>query len=143
MICAFTVDGKPASRGSKRAVRTKSGKINLIDNAASYVYMDAIRLKAKVAMAGRLPVDGPVVLYWVARFTRPKSHYRRSGELRPDAPVYHTNVPDCSKVVRGVEDAMAKIVYADDRQIVSYAPGHGKQWTCGPSHTEIALFAVK
>lgn len=142
LVCSFTVDGRPASRGSKTAFRTKSGKINLVDGKAGYKYMANIKACAQAEMLGRLPVGGPIVLHWVARFERPKKHYLR-GKLRDNAPEYFTQTPDASKIVRAVEDAMLKIVYEDDRQIVRYSPGSGKQWTCGPSHTEIAVFAIK
>jgi len=127
LVCEFTVPGRAASRGSKRAFRTKSGKINLVDNKRSYEYMDAVRLCARTAMGGRPPVEGPVILEWVAYFQRPKSHYNSKG-LKLDAPKYYIQTPDCSKAVRGLEDAMSGIVYADDKQIVGYLPELNKLW---------------
>lgn len=142
VVCEFTVAGRPASRGSKTAFLTKSGKINLVDGKSGERYMKDIKAGATAAMAGREPVDGPVILYWVAAFTRPKSHYRKSGELKPDAPVHFTQTPDCSKIVRGVEDAMSKVVYLDDKQIVGYAPGIHKVWVCGDPFTFVRVLKI-
>lgn len=140
LICEFTVAGKPASRGSKRAfLSKKTGKINLVDGKNSYRYMKDITACAKAAMNGRPPVDGPVLLEWVAHFKRPKSHYRKNG-LREDAPREYTQTPDCSKVVRGIEDALSGVCYLDDKQVIGYAPTIHKVWTEGEPCTIVRLY---
>jgi Holliday junction resolvase RusA-like endonuclease len=56
-------------------------------------------------------------------FPRPKGHFgtgRRAGRLKPSAPERPIVKPDLLKVVRGVEDALTGIVYADDSQIVAH-----------------------
>lgn len=143
LVCEFTVSGKAASRGSKRPVTNKkTGKTMLIDSCkSSYKFMDAVKTAARNAMTGA-PVGGPVVLYWLCRFARPKHHYGKKG-LKPSAPVFHTQRPDISKLVRGIEDAMSTVVFCDDSQIVSYAAGSGKEWTESESCTIIKVFRVK
>jgi Holliday junction resolvase RusA-like endonuclease len=47
-------------------------------------------------------------------FARPKSHYRQSG-LRADAPVLPR--PDCSNVLKGIEDSLNGIAWVDDTQV--------------------------
>lgn len=143
LVCEFTVSGKAASRGSKRPVTSKkTGKTILIDSCkSSYKFMDAVKSSARAAMTGG-PIDGPVILYWLCRFARPKCHYNKSG-LKPSAPEFHTQKPDISKLVRGVEDSMTGVVFNDDSQIVSYAAGSGKEWTESESCTIIKVFRVK
>jgi Holliday junction resolvase RusA-like endonuclease len=142
VVCEFVVEGRAASRGSKRAFRTKSGKINLVDGKNSYKYMRDIKACAVTAMAGREPIDGPVSLYWVAAFSRPKSHFDSRGNLKPSSPIYYTQTPDCSKLVRGIEDSLSGVVYLDDKQVVGYAPSIHKVWTVGESFTFVRVSRI-
>ena len=144
VVCEFVVFGKAASRGSKRIVRNRfTGKSHMIDQSKnSYKYMASIKDAAFAAMDGKAPESGPVLLYWLAEFKRPKSHYRKSG-LAPSAPEYYTQTPDCSKIVRGIEDAMTGVCYVDDKQITGYATGSGKIWTEGEPCTRIRVLAVR
>jgi Holliday junction resolvase RusA-like endonuclease len=143
LVCEFVVLGKAASRGSKRPVRNKhTGRICLIDGKNSYKYMDSIRKAATAAMQGRPPVDGPVKLEWVAMFQRPKSHYSSKG-LKPSAPRHYLQTPDCSKIVRGVEDSLTGIVYLDDKQIVGYGPAIHKVWTEDEPCTKVAVWLLR
>jgi Holliday junction resolvase RusA-like endonuclease len=59
----------------------------------------------------------PVALYAYIYLPRPKSHYLKSGQIRPAAPTYPTVKPDLSKVMRAIEDAGTGIWWDDDRQI--------------------------
>jgi Holliday junction resolvase RusA-like endonuclease len=89
-------------------------------NAKSGPWMNAVAHRAAQAMDGGPLFDGPVEVFMTFAFPRPKSHYRtgkRSGELRPDAPVMHSKKPDCDKLVRAIGDGMTGVVYRDDSQI--------------------------
>jgi Holliday junction resolvase RusA-like endonuclease len=37
--------------------------------------------------------------------------------LKPNAPYYHTNAPDATKLIRSTEDALKKLVWQDDSQV--------------------------
>lgn len=55
-------------------------------------------------------------------YDRPKSHFgtgRNSGKLKESSPKYKTTMPDLSKLVRCVEDALTGIAWKDDNQVVS------------------------
>lgn len=56
-----------------------------------------------------------VVLQFI--FARPKSHYLR-GALRPTAPAHFLQVPDLDNVEKAVLDALNKVAYVDDKQII-------------------------
>ena len=61
----------------------------------------------------RLPkemLDGPMILSCKIYITRPKSVKREFPEVKPDL----------SNYIKGVEDAMNKLVYTDDSRIVGY-----------------------
>lgn len=87
-----------------------------------------IRDAAKKAMGSNAAAEGiPVGLHATFYFTRPKSHYKKSG-LKTDAPKYVTKTPDSDKLVRAVLDACTAVVYYDDSQ-VQFDQVH-KLWTC-------------
>lgn len=54
-----------------------------------------------------------MIVDWV--FERPKSHFKKDGTLKPDAPVMPRG--DNKNLLSGVEDALNKIAYLDDHQI--------------------------
>jgi Holliday junction resolvase RusA-like endonuclease len=115
----FTVAGRPQQRGSKRAMKAKSGKVLMIDaHKSSGPGMDAVAHRAAEAMNGRPLLQGPLKLWALFTFKRPKAHYRKNGTvLRDDAPCYHGSTPDADKLLRALGDAMTGVVYGDDRQL--------------------------
>lgn len=122
MNVTFRVPGIPQPRGSKRAMPNRAGGRPLMvdTNAKSKPWMAAIASAAQEAMDGRDLMQGCVRLGVQLMFPRPKSHYRtgrNSHLLRDDAPSRKASKPDCSKVLRAVEDAMSGVVYRDDAQI--------------------------
>jgi len=76
---------------------------------------------AAIAMRGRGPMDGALALDLRAVFEIPASWSQRKkdrallGEIRP------TVKPDMDNIIKGICDAMNKIVYGDDAQIVDYS----------------------
>lgn len=131
-VLRFTVLGRPQPAGSKRALPIRkggvpTGQIAVIDaNPRAKSWQQEVRGEANLALIDTLRphpalLDGPLGLR--ARFyrARPKSHYRTGGNahlLRDDAPAYPATRPDTTKLLRGLEDAMTGVVYADDAQIV-------------------------
>lgn len=76
--------------------------------------------RANIAAAARAAGATPtthapltMIVDWV--FVRPKSHFRRDGSLRPDAPVMPRG--DNKNLLSGVEDCLNGIAYKDDGQI--------------------------
>ena len=68
-----------------------------------------------------IPFDGPLKIYLEFYFSRPKNHYRSgkySSELKKTAPHIHTNMPDIDNLSKFILDAMNKVFYEDDRQVV-------------------------
>lgn len=114
----FFVPGVPIAKGSKVAGRTKSGILFTREtNAAKQKpWAAAVRVAAIKAMKGAPPLDGPVWLDIDFVMPRPKKHFRSNGELRSDAPRFHTIKPDRDKLLRCVGDALSGVVYKDDCQ---------------------------
>jgi Holliday junction resolvase RusA-like endonuclease len=65
--------------------------------------------------------DGPVGLAVVFHLRRPKGHFgtgRNADRVKASSPAWPCVKPDCTKLLRGVEDAMTGIVWRDDAQVV-------------------------
>jgi len=116
----FTVLGTPIAQGSKRHV----GRGIMVESSKHLKPWRAlVSGEAHQAMNGRAPLAGPLNLNVTFRFTRPKSHYRTGrhhATLKPDAPTFHTSVPDVEKLVRSVNDSLADAgVMRNDSQVAT------------------------
>ena len=66
---------------------------------------------------------GPLTLTVYFYLPRPKAHYgtgRNAGILKDSAPVEHLTMPDLDKLVRAVGDALTRLAWRDDSQIVAW-----------------------
>lgn len=123
------IPGIPAPGGSKRGFALKkggvyTGKIAMVDmggqrnkdwRQACVLFADQNR--PQEPFRGALRVDFVFVM------PRPKYHFHtgkaKAGQLREDAPHWHTSKPDRTKLTRSTEDALRGIIFADDSQIVT------------------------
>ena len=121
-MITFFVPGIPQPGGSKRGF--------FIPKMKRVVIVDANEKKVKpwrqsVVDAARAvhvhpPLREPIRLCVRFVMPRPQHHFRtgkHKGELKPDAPNWHTKKPDATKLLRSLEDALTGIVWADDAQI--------------------------
>jgi Holliday junction resolvase RusA-like endonuclease len=97
--------------------------------------------RAHIAMlakrAGAKPVEGPIAMTIRIVFQRPKSHFKKNGTLRDTAPQYPTKkLGDTGNIVKGIEDALNKVAYNDDSQIVEQ---HLFKYWGGNAFTEIII----
>jgi crossover junction endodeoxyribonuclease RusA len=117
----FDVRGKALPQGS--LVRSPTGGLYHGNRPELLAWRLRIATAAEEAMAGLPPWDVPVLVELVFRFGRPNNHYlpangsRPEPILRPDAPTYHTTVPDADKLARAALDALSSVVFDDDRQV--------------------------
>lgn len=121
----FFVPGIPKPAGSKRGfiVRRAGGKLGVAitdDCKKGKDWRGDVKVYAGMAIKAPI-VAGAVRLSVEFNMPRPKSHYRtgkHAGQLKPDAPTWHTSKPDRTKLVRGLEDALTGIAWTDDAQVV-------------------------
>lgn len=120
----FFVPGIARPGGSKKGfINPKTKGVILTDAGGKPLKMwrQDVAHAAVQAMNGRPPFAGPLLLSAAFVMQRPKKHYHTSkarlGQLRDDAPIYHTIRPDRTKLLRAVEDAMTGIVWKDDAQV--------------------------
>lgn len=118
----FFACGRPVPGGSKRAVTNKhTGKIALIDMSGDRVknWRTDVRDAARKVYDGPL-LDCPLSVDFVFVMPRPKKHFRtgkKSHMLRDDAPYYHTDAPDTTKLIRSTEDSLKHVLWTDDSRI--------------------------
>lgn len=117
----FTCIDKPEPAGSKKAFafarRDGSLGANVVDdNDKSKSWKRSVAVEARLAYDGPL-LTGALAVTFVFYRPRPKGHFGAKG-LKPSAPKYPTTKPDVLKCARAVEDALSKVIYQDDAQIV-------------------------
>ncbi|HEY3021857.1 MAG TPA: RusA family crossover junction endodeoxyribonuclease [Solirubrobacteraceae bacterium] len=135
-VLSFDVLGRPATAGSKKAIAIKrkgefTGKVAVIDDARrGKPWREAVQAAAIHAVADQMPRGaqdgswfggGALLLTVVFFLRRPKSHFgtgRNARQLKPSAPRYPTTTPDCTKMIRAVEDALTGVIWRDDAQVV-------------------------
>lgn len=122
----FFVPGKAQTSGSKHGFALKrggvyTGKVLMTPaNPNERDWKNAVAAWAVAAMTKaniNAPIDSPVRLDITFVLARPKYHYRTNGQLKPNAPMYHTSTPDRTKLLRCAEDAMNSVVWRDDSQV--------------------------
>lgn len=129
-VIEFSIAGAPIPQGSK-SVAMRGGKP---------VLMDQQDMKTKTQPAGRLKAwkaliadkatremsdfeywevwSGPIMLECVFVMPRSPSHFTGKGALKKGAPMVPQK--DLDKLIRAVGDALSKVVYRDDVQIISF-----------------------
>lgn len=119
----FRVDGQPAPGGSKRFVgmSKRTGRAVLVDMGGKRNKTWRALVAAAGAALNAKPLEGPLELTCSFVMPRPKKHFhtdkKRKGQLRADAPHWHTNAPDATKLLRSTEDALKGITWGDDSQV--------------------------
>lgn len=114
---AFELWGtEPAPQGSKNPwggeanKRTKPWREALADEASRTMQLNGQDM---------IPHGTPVSAVVTFVFGRPKGHYRTNGELKDSAPTFKTSAPDIDKLLRACFDALSKVAFHDDAQVVS------------------------
>ena len=116
--------GKPVPQGSVRSLGT--GRPSIHGNAERLLpWRDTIIIATQAAKrkAKWVRADGPVGIYGVFYFNRPKAHFTARGTLKPTAPKWPTTRVngDLDHLARAVGDALtAAGAIRDDSQIVSW-----------------------
>jgi Holliday junction resolvase RusA-like endonuclease len=111
---SFRVLGIAAAKGNMKAFpfKRKDGSLGAAVTEGTKHSKDwqlAVRNAAQ-ASCGGVFFDGPVRVAVLFFLPRPKSAPRRV--------THHVTRPDCSKLVRAVEDALTGVLWKDDSQIV-------------------------
>ena len=122
-MISFFVPGIPRPGGSKRAfVNRKTGKAIIVEACnKNPEWRSDCKAFAIGAYSGP-PLTGALFLKVFFFMPRPKTHFgtgKNSNTIKPSSPLYPTGKPDCTKLIRALEDALTGVVWRDDAQIVS------------------------
>lgn|SRR5262245_10177746 len=117
----FTVYGVASGMGSKRAFQPAGFKAPIITDSNRNLksWQSLVAAAASQAIGDTAAwqlLDGPVRVSFAFYLPRPKSLPKRRA-------VAHTKAPDCSKLIRAIEDALTGVVYGDDSQVVEIVAG--------------------
>jgi Holliday junction resolvase RusA-like endonuclease len=139
-----TVIGQAQPAGSKRAFpfRRAGGALGVRvtdDNPRSSDWKQQVALAAREVATGTL-LEGPLVLHATFYRPRPKGHFTRTGKLTKAglAAIAPATKPDLTKLVRAAEDALRRVLWRDDAQVVRQV--NEKRWG-EPARVEIAVYA--
>lgn len=119
MQISFTIPGAPKGKARARTVRGKNGGVHSFTPEDTVNYENLVKMCFNERKPGGwVPYEGIVKMTTVIYFPIPKSASKKKreqmlvGEIRPLVK------PDCSNVVKSIEDALNGIAYIDDSQIV-------------------------
>jgi Holliday junction resolvase RusA-like endonuclease len=120
MMIEFRVPGIAAPQGSKKAFKTRGGRIALVESCARVKpYRATVALAAREVWAGGA-THGSVGVSIAFTFVRPKSHYNAKGVLRAGVATHPgKGIGDLDKLCRAAIDGLTGVIYADDSQVVS------------------------
>lgn len=127
MNLTITIPGRPIAKGNKRPFVVNGHAVMAEGNPKAKVWENAVRdAAARERDRCGLPglMTGPVRASVTFQFARPKSHYRtgkHAGELRLDAPNYHTQKPDTDKILRSFGDALTGVLLTDDAIVAHWS----------------------
>ena len=111
------VQGIPKGQPRPRAF-SMGGKARMYDPGTAEAWKGAIAAAIGTPAA---PMLGPVDVTIFHSMPRPKGHFhtgKRAGELRANAPKYHTGKPDIDNLTKAALDALTQIgLWRDDSQV--------------------------
>ena len=112
----FTVPGSPTAKGRPKIGRV-AGHARMFTPEKTVRYESTVALFARQAMGDRSLFNGPVSLDLLLHMPIPASWSAKKRMQAANGEIIPTTKPDCSNVLKAVEDAMNGIVYLDDKQI--------------------------
>jgi Holliday junction resolvase RusA-like endonuclease len=122
MKITFDVIGVPKPGGSKTAFYNKKlGRALVVDACKNKDWKNSVAIAGSIEMKRRgFPImAGPLLVKFQFRLPRPKYHYDKKGMVKPQfVAACHVKTPDVLKCARSTEDALTKIVWIDDSQII-------------------------
>lgn len=113
----FEVEGNPVPKGRPRAYR-RGAFVGMYTPSKTAAFESLVAIAAQKNMASRAPFDSALSVNLIFHIAIPKSWTKKKTALAESGGVLHTAKPDLDNLIKSVTDAMNKIVYNDDSQIV-------------------------
>lgn len=137
-MISFTVYGEPVAQGRPR-MAVVNGHAIVYDPKKSRDFKRDVKKIAQEHVPERL-LTGPVVLEVKVFRPIPKSFSQKKRAAALAGLVRPTTKPDLKNYIAGVEDALEKVIYENDSQIVSY--GDSGKWYGDPPRVEVVIREV-
>lgn len=115
MTCDFVVEGKPVGKGRPR-FRRVGNFVQTYTPANTAEYEKLVRLRFQ--NAGGVITDKPVRVAVVAFFSPPKSTKKGDRIEMLANRILPEKKPDCDNIAKIILDALNKIAYIDDSQVI-------------------------
>ena len=110
---SFTVPGNPQALKRHRTFNMKGRSIQYDPSKGDKADFLAKCMEHKP----ETPWTGPVWVTLRFTFSRPKSHLRANGQVKPSAPMMHATKPDVDNLTKLVMDALNGVFFRDDSQV--------------------------
>ena len=115
MTCDFVVEGKPVGKGRPR-FRRMGNFVQTYTPANTAEYEKLVRLRFQ--NAGGVITDKPVKIEIIAFFAPPKSTRKQQKADMLANRIFPVKKPDCDNIAKIILDALNKIAYKDDSQVI-------------------------
>ncbi len=112
-MITFRIDIEP-----KGWARGTPWKGRVLTSASQRAYQRRLADEARLAMRGKPPMEGPVHVHVTAFMPIPKSWSAGKQTLAIQGAVKPTSKPDSDNIQKAIFDALNKVVWIDDAQIV-------------------------
>lgn len=112
MNVSFEVPGRLIGKGRAR-FSTRGGFVRTYTPEKTRNMEAVIRSLASDAMDGRTPMEGPLELSLTLHLMPPPSWSKK----KRNETIYVTGKPDCSNILKLVEDSLNGIAWRDDSQV--------------------------
>lgn len=134
----FTVFGEPVAQGRPR-LHVVAGHAMAYDPKPSRDFKRDVKAVAQAHVPPEL-LTGPLVCVIKIYRPIPKSFSKKQRTLALSGIVRPVTKPDLKNYIAGVEDALEKVLYANDSQIVGY--GDSGKWYGDPPRVEVEIREV-
>ena len=115
MMCDFEIEGKPVGKGRPRFKRMENF-VQTYTPAATADYEKLVRLRFQ--NAGGVITEKPVRVEIAAFFAPPKSVRKKDKIEMLTNRLLPVKKPDCDNIAKIILDALNKIAYVDDAQVI-------------------------
>ena len=115
----ITVPGQPKGKARARTVRRGGGKSFSYTPEGTVLYENLIKTCYLQDAGHELFNDGqPLAVDIIAFYEVPKSYSKKKKQEMLDGQLYPTKKPDIDNIAKCVLDALNKLAYRDDTQVV-------------------------
>jgi Holliday junction resolvase RusA-like endonuclease len=123
-LVSILLPGDPRGKGRPRfrivKPRGRPQFVTVYTDRETGLYEEALARCGRVAMGALAPLDGPLTCFAEAFMPIPESWSNKKKAAAAAGDVFHVSKPDGDNIAKCVGDALNKICWVDDSQIVMW-----------------------